>query len=52
MALHPHLPSLRADEEGSPWRLLPGVILVLALINAAMITLAFLIAELVAGRAY
>jgi hypothetical protein len=52
MAIHPHIPSLRGDEQGSPWRLLPGVILVLAAINAILITLSFLIAELVAGRAY
>lgn len=49
--VHPHL-SLRADAEGSPWRLLPGVVLVLTLIVIVLIGLSFLVSELAAGRAY
>jgi hypothetical protein len=49
---HPHVPSLRGDEQGSPWLLLPGVVLVLAVIITIVIVGCFALAELVAGRAY
>ncbi|HSP73364.1 MAG TPA: hypothetical protein VLN26_13400 [Gaiellaceae bacterium] len=49
---HAHLPSLRGDPEGSPWLLLPGVVLVLAAIITLVIVASFVIADLVAGRWY
>lgn len=49
---HPHVPSLRGDDQGSPWLLLPGVVLVLAVIIALVIVASFLIADAIAGRAY
>ena len=61
--MHPHAPSLHVevehhdhrwlpDEEGSPWRLLPAVVLFLALVNTLMILGCFAIADLVTGHAY
>ena len=50
--MHPHLPNLRGDPEGSPWRLLPGVVLVLAAAIAVLITVSFAFADLIAGRLY
>ena len=52
MTTHPHLPNLRGDEQGSPWRLLPGVILALAVTIAILIAASFVLAEAIAGRAY
>lgn len=52
MTLHPHLPSLRGDPDGSPWLLLPGVMLVLGVVIAVLIVASFAIAHAVAGRAY
>ncbi len=52
MTVHPHLPSLRGDEQGSPWLLLPGVVLVLLAVIAILIVADFGIADLIVGRAY
>ena len=50
--VHPHLSDLRPDEDGSPWRLMPAVIGLLAVLAAVMITVSFLVADLLAGKAY
>jgi hypothetical protein len=52
MTTHPHLPSLRGDRDGSPWKLLPGIALVLTVVVAVLIATSFLIADAIAGRAY
>lgn len=48
---HPHV-DLRGDEQGSPWRLLPGVALALAVVIVLLTVASFAIAEAIAGRAY
>jgi hypothetical protein len=52
MTVHPHLPSLRADADRSPWTLLPGVVMALTVLTAVLIAVSFVVAELVAGHAY
>lgn len=53
---HPHLHvphvNLRGDEQGSPWLLLPGVALALAVVIGLLILASFLIADAIAGRFY
>lgn len=49
---HPHVSSLKGDEQGSPWRLMPGVALALAALIALLIFASFAVAHLIAGRAY
>jgi hypothetical protein len=48
---HPHV-SLKGDDQGSPWMLLPGVALALAAVIAVLTIACFLIALSIAGRAY
>jgi hypothetical protein len=49
---HPHVPDIRGDEQGSPWLLLPGVALVLALLITVLTVACFAIAHMIAGHAY
>jgi hypothetical protein len=48
---HPHV-NLKGDEQGSPWLLLPGLALALAVVITLLTLASFLIALAIAGRAY